>query len=50
MAEIIKKELDVMDFEMISTVEDTSFVNIPEDEIKTENKEVQGNQIIRLNY
>ena len=42
MAEIIKKELDVKDFEMTSTVEDTCFVNIPEDEIKMENKGVQG--------
>ena len=50
MAEIMKKELDVKEFKMTSTVEETCFVNIPEDEIKTENKEVQGNQIIRLNY
>ena len=42
MAEIMKKELDVMDFEMTSTVEETCFVNIPEDEIKMENIEVQG--------
>ena len=42
MAEMMKKELDVKDFEMTSTVEDTCFVNIPEDEIKMENIEVQG--------
>ena len=42
MAEIMKKELDVNDFEMTSTVEDTCFVNIPENEIKMENIEVQG--------
>ena len=42
MAEIIKIELDVKDFKMTSTVEETCFVNIPEDEIKMENIEVQG--------
>ena len=42
MAEIMKKELDIKDFEMTSTVEETCFVNIPEDEIKLENIEVQG--------
>ena len=42
MAEIIKKELDVKEFKMTSTVEETCFVNIPEDEIKMENIEVQG--------
>ena len=42
MAEIIKNELDVKDFEMTSTVEDTCFVNIPESEIKMENIEVKG--------
>ena len=44
MAEIMKKELDVKDFEMTSTdtVEDTCFVNISENEIKMENIEVQG--------
>ena len=42
MAEIIKKELDVKDFEMTSTVDETCFVDIPEDEIKIENIEVQG--------
>ena len=42
MAEMMKKVLDVKDFEMTSTVEDTCFVNIPEDGIKMENIEVQG--------
>ena len=42
MAEMMKKELDVKDFEMTSTVEDSCFVNIPEDEIKMENIQVQG--------
>ena len=44
MAEIMKKELDVKDFEMTSTdtVEDTCFVNISKNEIKMENIEVQG--------
>ena len=42
MAEIMKRELYVKDFEMTPTVEDTCFVNIPEDEIKMENKGVQG--------
>jgi len=42
MADIMKKELDITDFEMTSTVEDTCFVNIPEDEIKMENIEVKG--------
>ena len=46
MAEIMKKELDVNDFEMTSTVEDTCFVNIPENEIKMENIEVKG----KLNF
>ena len=44
MAEIMKKELDVKDFEMtsIDTVEDTCFVNISENEIKMKNIEVKG--------
>ena len=42
MTDIMKKELDVKDFQMTSTVEDTCFVNIPEDEIKMENIEVKG--------
>ena len=42
MAEIMKREIDVKDFEMTPTVEDTCFVNIPEDEIKMENTEIRG--------
>ena len=44
MTDIMKKELDVKDFEMTSTdtVEDTCFVNISKNEIKMENIEVQG--------
>lgn len=43
MAEIITNELDVKDFKITSTeVEDTCFVNIPDDEIKLENTEIQG--------
>jgi len=42
MTEIIKKELDVKKFEISSTVEETCFVVIPEDEIKLENTEIQG--------
>ena len=45
MAEMIKHELelDVKDCKINSTVlEDTCFVNIPEDEIKLENTEIQG--------
>ena len=42
MAEVMKNKLDVKDFEMTSTVEDTCFVNIPENEIKMENIEVKG--------
>ena len=38
MAEILKEELDVKDCKIASSViEDTYFVNIPEDEIKLEN-------------
>ena len=43
MAEIIKIEVDVKDSEITSTVEDTCFVDIPEDEIKLENTEIKGN-------
>ena len=44
MAEMIKEELDVKDCKIASTaVEDTYFVNIPEDEIKLENTGIQGN-------
>ena len=38
----MKKELDIKDFEMTSTVENTCFIDIPEDEIKMENIEVKG--------
>ena len=41
MAEMMTNELDV---NLTSTVvEDTCFVNIPEDKIKLENTEIQGN-------
>ena len=40
--EIMKKEVDVKESEITSTYEDTCFVNIPEDEIKQENTEIQG--------
>ena len=43
MAEIMKIEVDVKDSEITSTVEDTCFVDIPEDEIKLENTEIKGN-------
>ena len=43
MAENIKKEVNVTESEITSTVEETCFVNIPEDEIKLENTEIQGN-------
>ena len=43
MAEMIKHELDVKNCKITSTVEDTCFVNIPEDKIKLENTEIQGN-------
>ena len=43
MAEIIKQEVDVKESEITSTVEDTCFVNIPEDQIKLENTGIQGN-------
>ena len=43
MAEMIKHELDVKNRKITSTVEDTCFVNIPEDKIKLENTEIQGN-------
>ena len=40
---MIKHELDVKDCKINSTVvEETCFVNIPEDEIKLENTEIQG--------
>ena len=43
MPENVKKELDVKESEITSTVEETCFVNISEDEIKPENTEIQGN-------
>ena len=43
MTEIMKIEVDVKDSEITSTVEDTCFVDIPEDEIKLENTEIKGN-------
>ena len=42
MAENVNKELDVKDSDIISTVEETCFVNKPEDDIKLETTEVQG--------
>ena len=42
MAEIVKKELNVKESEIISTVEEAYFVNILEDDIKLENAEKQG--------
>ena len=42
----MKKEVDVKESEIISTsstVEETCFVNIPEDDIKLENREIKGN-------
>ena len=42
MAEIMKKEADVKESEITSTVEDKCF-NIPEDDIKLENREIKGN-------
>ena len=43
MAEHVKKEVDVKESGITSTVEETCFVNIPEDEIKLENTEILGN-------
>jgi len=43
MAEIMKKEVDVKESEITSTVEETCFVNIPEDEVKLENTKIKGN-------
>ena len=40
MAEIMKKEVDVKF--LTSTVEETCFVYIPEDDIKLETTEIQG--------
>ena len=43
MSEIMKKELDVQESEITSTVEEPRYVDIPEDEIKLENTEIKGN-------
>ena len=42
MAEIVKKEVDVKDSEITSTIEETCFIDMLEDEIKLENEELQG--------
>ena len=42
MAETMKKEVDVKESVITSTVEETCFVDIPEDDIKLENTEIQG--------
>ncbi len=39
----MKKEVDVKESEITSTVEETCFVNIPEDDIKLENTKIKGN-------
>ena len=44
MAENRKKETDLKESEIISTVEETCFVNIPENDVKRENTEIQGKQ------
>ena len=43
MAEIIKEEVDFKESEKTSIVEETCFVNIPEDDIKLENADIKGN-------
>ena len=43
MAEIMKKEVDVKESEITCTVEETCFVNIPEDKVKLENTKIKGN-------
>ena len=43
MSEIMKKEVDVKESEITCTVEETCFVNIPEDEVKLENTKIKGN-------
>ena len=40
----MKKETDVKESEILSTVEETCFVNVPEDDIKRENTEIQSKQ------
>ena len=42
MAEIMKKEMDVKESEITSTVEEPCYVDILEDEIKLENTEIKG--------
>ena len=42
MAETMKKEVDLKESVITSTVEETCFVDIPEDDIKQENTEIQG--------
>ena len=39
----MKKEMDVKESEITSTVEKPCFVDIPEDEIKLENTEIKVN-------
>ena len=43
MDELWKKDLYVRDFDRTSNAEDSCFVNIPEDKLKLENTEIQGN-------
>ena len=43
MAKVIKIEVDVKDSQIISTVAETCFVDIPEDKVKLENTEIKGN-------
>ena len=43
LVKIMKKEIDVKEYEITSTVEDTCFVDIREHEIKLENTEIQDN-------
>ena len=43
LVEIMRKVIDVKEYETISTVDDTCFVDIPENEIKLENTEIPGN-------
>jgi len=63
MAEIIKEELNIEEFEIkeeivstkeeilpSSTVEDTSTVNLNKDDIKMENSEIQGKLNVCHNY
>jgi len=43
MAKVIKIEVDVKDSQIISTVAETCFVDIPEDKVKLENTGIKGN-------